>query len=249
MKNNKLTSSFGTALVFFLIWLCLLNMIFVIPELRRNKEHPRVQIHLNKPIFGASGFETGEIRWERIDECYAITRIEGLVSVTRHHQAYLSLKKSKIRDTKNNQHILSEQELCNLFTDLCDGRTQPSDLIFEMTSNVGKTFSIDGESQESFFLPHEFTMGVTGRYEGDIVMTTQFSISEDETDIDNVWKTIDHLPWITICVCFLISVSVALLVFAIVYKVNNLKICIICSGGITILIMLFLYAYSSRGNI
>ena len=245
MKKNSQTRFLNTALVFFLIWFFLLNMFFVIPELQRNIEHPRVQLHLYNPAFGVSGFETGELKWERIDECYAITRINGIVSFARHHQAYLSLERTRIIDTKNNQHILSKQELCDLFANYCDGKTESSDLIIEMNSNTEKAFSIDGVNQESHFLPREFTIGVRGRYEGDIVLVTQFSISENETDIDKAWRMLDHLPWITELVCFIVAISVALLLFAIVHKTNNLKVCIICFGCVTVLIMLFLYSYSS----
>ena len=237
MENTKHNSkNIITTLVFTIIWFTAVNIIFTLPALSSNNKHPNVQVHLSKHLIGVNGFseaDNNNLSWSIIEDVRVVGRYDGYVEFSSDHQAYVDLDKTVLKDSLNDQVVLSKEEVDSLFVNICSGNTPELEL-----ENI---------PQLAYgLLPSSFTVDVKGRYEGVIALTTNRLIPEAETNISQVLQESPVLPWASICGCLISSVLFAAAVYISMRKFSNSKLCIPIIGITTVLLITIAYFLSCK---
>lgn len=237
MKNKKHSAkTIITTLVFTIIWFTAVNIIFTLPALDSNNKHPNVQVHLTKHLIGLNGIsesDTGNLSWSVIEDVRVVGRYDGYVEFSSDHQAYVDLDKTVLKDSLNDQLVLSKEEIDSLLINICSGKA--SELEIENIPH-----SVYG------LLPSAFTVDVKGRYEGVIALTTNRLIPETETNITQVLKGSPVLPWASICGCLVSSVLIAAAVYISMCKFSKSKLCIPVIGIVMVLFLTIAYFFAGK---
>ena len=182
---------------------------------------------------GISESDTGNLSWSVIEDVRVVGRYDGYVEFSSDHQAYVDLDKTVLKDSLNDQLVLSKEEIDSLLINICSGKA--SELEIENIPH-----SVYG------LLPSAFTVDVKGRYEGVIALTTNRLIPETETNITQVLKGSPVLPWASICGCLVSSVLIAAAVYISMCRFSKSKLCIPVIG--TVMILLLTIAYFIAGK-
>ena len=237
MKNKKHSAkTIITTLLFTIIWFTAVNIIFTLPALDSNHKHPNVQVHLTKRLIGVNGFseaDNNNLSWSIIEDVRVVGRYDGNVEFSSDHQAYVDFEKTTLKDSLNDQVILSEEEIDSLFVNICSGKASE--------------LEIENIPQPVYgLLPSAFTVDVKGRYEGVIALTTNRLIPETETNITQVLKGSPVLPWASICGCLVSSVLIAAAVYISMCRFSNSKLYIPIIGITTVLLITIAYFLSCK---
>lgn len=237
MKNKQDSKIIITTLIFTVIWFVAVNIIFTLPAINSNNQHPNVQVHLSKHLIGLNGIsdsDTSNLSWSVIEDVRVIGKYDGFVEFSSDHQAYVDLDKTVLRDTTRDDHnTLSADEVDNLFVSICSG-------------NLSE-LEIDNIPQSTYgILPSSFTVDVKGKYEGVIALTTNHLISETETNISQVINESPVLPWFSICGCIICSIIFAIAVYLAMRKFSTHKICIPVIGIVTALLIALAIFYACK---
>lgn len=195
MKKNK---ALVLIILFWLIWFIALNLIYTVKAVRKAFEIPNVVIQLNEPLFMVSVETKTEpvvVGWHILDSGYAYMRRYGSVWLSQSvGNAVVSIEESQIRTTHGDQHILSEEEMRALLTNICNGE-----------SFSGMSYKISNYSRYS----SEMTLVVSGDYDGFIVLKDgHVSVPVDDTNLDQVWNARDHFPYRAVLSCLISSVII-----------------------------------------
>ena len=103
MKNKQDSKIIITTLIFTVIWFVAVNIIFTLPAINSNNQHPNVQVHLSKHLIGLNGIsdsDTSNLSWSVIEDVRVIGKYDGFVEFSSDHQAYVDLDKTVLRDTR-----------------------------------------------------------------------------------------------------------------------------------------------------
>jgi len=223
-----------TTIMLSLIWFVSVFIAFAVPEIEWNYRNPRIQVQLKETLIGVNGISDSDsldLKWTIVENVFAVGRKNGIIEFSDDNQAFVVVDETVLKDTYNEQHVLSKEEVVELFEELCEGKVTD--------------FQIEGLDYTLFeILPSELFVKVNGRYEGRIALTTNKVISESDTDIDVAWKATDHLPLVNIAECIGSAIVLSVIVYMVLSKSERYKIVIpvLCSALIVLVLIAFYLA-------
>ncbi len=218
---------------FFVIWFIALNLVYTVKAVREAFEIPNVMIQLNEPLFMVSVEEKTEpavVGWHIIDSGYAYMRQYGRVWLNQTEgNAVVSIEDSQIISARENRHILSDEELRTLLTQICNSE-----------SFDGIEYMIKDYSRYS----SEMTLVVSGNYDGFLVLKDgHVSVPVDDTNLDQVWNARDHFPYKAVLSCLISSVIIVVFLstigFFVSKRANNIVPYFLINGIPAVLIIAY----------
>ena len=235
MKNNRQNiKNIITTLIFSVIWFTAVFVIFGVPAFNSDYQHPNVQVQLSKHLIGLRGISETDnnLSWSVIEDVRVIGRYDGYIEFSSDHQAYVDFDKTVLRDSlRDDQNILSAEEIDALFVSICSGSLPE--------------LEIENLPQLTYGLS-TFTVDVKGRYEGVIALTTNRLIPETETNISQVLKSSPTIPWASISGIIISSVLFTVVVWITIRKFSKYKLCIPAIGVIMVLLIALACFYACR---
>lgn len=187
-------------------------------------------------MIGVNGFseaDSNNLSWSIIEDVRVVGRYDGNVEISSDHQAYVDLDKTVLKDSLNDQVVLSKEEIDSLFVNICSGKASE----LEIENIPHPVYGL---------LPSAFTVDVKGRYEGVIALTTNRLIPETETNITQVLKGSPVLPWASICGCLVSSVLIAAAVYISMCRFSKSKMCIPVIGIVIALFIIIAYSLAGK---
>jgi len=226
---------------FFLIWFIALNLIYTVKAVRKAFEIPNVTIQLNEPLFMVSVEAKPEpvvVGWHILDNGYALMRRYGRVWLSQSEgNAVVSIEDSQIISTKENRHVLSDEEIRTLLTKICNNES------FDRIN-----FTIKDYSRYS----SEMTLVVSGDYDGFLALKDgHVTVPVDDTNLDQVWSAREHFPYMTVISCLVSSVIIVTFLSAIGFfvskRANNIFPYLLINGIPAALLIAYLIFLSTAG--
>lgn len=226
---------------FLLIWFLTLNLIVTVRAVREAFEIPNVMVQLNEPLFMVSVDTKTEpvvVGWHKLDSGYAYMRRYGRVWLSQSAgNSVVSIEDSQIISTKENRHVLSEEEIRTLLTKICNNE-----------SFDGINFTIKDYSRYS----SEMTLVVSGDYDGFLALKDgHVTVPVDDTNLDQVWSAREHFPYMTVVSCLISSVIIVTFLSAIGFfvskRTNNIFPYLLINGIPVVLLIAYVIFLSTAG--
>lgn len=207
---------------------------YVIPGIKKAEENSwkYAEVHLTEPRIAISGVGYGNapsetLNWVFVDSGIILNNANSTLELQNADKAFLIPEKTALTDTSDN-HVLTLEETEDLFAGLCSGKEAE--------------FKLTDPEELAAYAPKDFTIDVTGRYQGTIALTRDGSYPADKTDIVQVMEANKKLPVLAIIEAFGMTLIMLFGLISMAKKERKSRKAIVVITVMFILFIVFMYA-------